>query len=595
MTLRQQLKAQGIKLKSHAIGQHSTDCPQRPCQMDRAGSKPDCLQVTITSETSAKWKCRHCVWAGKVGNQEQVASNEPPQPVLPKSSPEGVKVEMGLPQEIYQYFEDRKIPRGVVNMLGIRWSEEHQAIGFPYVDHSGETTNMLLLQLPEQTTKLASNKRIRLYGSDKFDPNYSMVIVQREMDRLVLLACGMPNVYALPNGGHLPYRQHDEYDAQPDQYEYLTADAQLLATAKRIVIAMDNTPEGDTFKHEIARRVGVAKCSEVRFSRGTLSKTYYELGADEVCADINEGSSLPIKGLYEVRDFESQLLTFFEGGMSSGLSTGWDNVDELYTVMPGELTIVSGIPNSGKSEWVDALTMNLALQQGWKFAAFSPENGKEQHVTKLVEKRVEMPSDPKSSFRMSVDTYFSGAAWVQDHYYFIVADADGDMPTLDWILDKAASAVLRYGIRGLIIDPWNEIERVPVNGQNETESVSIALSKMKRFARNHGIHIWLIAHPSKLMADKKTNIIPPPSLYDIAGSAHFVNKCDNGIVIHRCKSIDDTTEVYVRKVRFKHVGTTGDTMLTYNRMTGRFSPHITPNAIYSQNQGSLGIETEEAA
>lgn len=24
-----------------------------------------------------------------------------------------------------------------------------------------------------------------------------------------------------------------------------------------------------------------------------------------------------------------------------------------------------------------------------------------------------------------------------------------------------------------------------------------------------------------------------PNLYDISGSAHFINKCDNGIVIHR--------------------------------------------------------------
>ena len=25
----------------------------------------------------------------------------------------------------------------------------------------------------------------------------------------------------------------------------------------------------------------------------------------------------------------------------------------------------------------------------------------------------------------------------------------------------------------------------------------------------------------------------PPNLYDISGSAHFINKCDNGVVVHR--------------------------------------------------------------
>ena len=61
-------------------------------------------------------------------------------------------------------------------------------------------------------------------------------------------------------------------------------------------------------------------------------------------------------------------------------------------------------------------------------------------------------------------------------------------------------------------------------------------------------------------------------LYDMAGSAHFVNMCDNGVVIHRSDSIDDTTEVLVRKVRFKHVGRRGEAKLRYNRTTGRFEP-----------------------
>ena len=58
----------------------------------------------------------------------------------------------------------------------------------------------------------------------------------------------------------------------------------------------------------------------------------------------------------------------------------------------------------------------------------------------------------------------------------------------------------------------------------------------------------------------------------MAGSAHFVNMCDNGIVIHRSESIDDTTEVLVRKVRFKHVGRRGETKLKYDRQTGRYEP-----------------------
>ena len=41
--------------------------------------------------------------------------------------------------------------------------------------------------------------------------------------------------------------------------------------------------------------------------------------------------------------------------------------------MPGELTIVTGVPNSGKSEWIDALLCNLATEHGWSFAMCSME------------------------------------------------------------------------------------------------------------------------------------------------------------------------------------------------------------------------------
>lgn len=56
-------------------------------------------------------------------------------------------------------------------------------------------------------------------------------------------------------------------------------------------------------------------------------------------------------------------------------------------VAPGELTLVTGVPNSGKSEWLDALAVNLAAAYGWRFALCSLENDREGHLIKLIEKR----------------------------------------------------------------------------------------------------------------------------------------------------------------------------------------------------------------
>lgn len=44
------------------------------------------------------------------------------------------------------------------------------------------------------------------------------------------------------------------------------------------------------------------------------------------------------------------------------------------------------------------------------------------------------------------------------------------------------------------------------------------------------VHIWFVAHPKQL----KNWSGAPPDLYSISGSAHFMNKTDVGIVVHRC-------------------------------------------------------------
>jgi hypothetical protein len=59
---------------------------------------------------------------------------------------------------------------------------------------------------------------------------------------------------------------------------------------------------------------------------------------------------------------------------ASHFPAGWTGLDALYRIVPGELSVVTGVPNSGKSEWLDALLCNLVQQRGWNFALCSMEN-----------------------------------------------------------------------------------------------------------------------------------------------------------------------------------------------------------------------------
>jgi twinkle protein len=98
-------------------------------------------------------------------------------------------------------------------------------------------------------------------------------------------------------------------------------------------------------------------------------------------------------------------------------------------------------------------------------------------------------------------------------------------PSINAILAVAKALVLRKGIRGLVIDPWNEIEHGRTQGQTETEYISIVLSRIRQFARAHGVHVWLVAHPAKLFKEANGKY-PVPGPYDVSGSAHWRNKAD---------------------------------------------------------------------
>jgi twinkle protein len=112
--------------------------------------------------------------------------------------------------------------------------------------------------------------------------------------------------------------------------------------------------------------------------------------------------------------------------------------------------------------------------------------------------------------------------WTNDHFAWIMPSSEDDW-TIEKILAAASQLCLRRGIRGLVIDPWNELEALRPSGMTETEFVSQSLKRIRVFARNRDVDAWVVVHPSKLYRnDAGKN--PVPTLYDCSGSAHWRNK-----------------------------------------------------------------------
>ncbi len=291
-------------------------------------------------------------------------------------------------------------------------------------------------------------------------------------------------------------------------------------------------------------------------------------GAEVLREVVANAQPYPIKSLYDAGTFESEAVTLFRDGPKRAFSSGFPSLDEFVKYRDGEMTVVTVAPGSGKSELLDAQAVNMARQYGWRFAVCSFENPPAEHIAKLAEKYLGQPFWDGPTPRMGETDLRIAIAWLKEHFYLI--RADDEAPTIDWILETAKSAVLRHGIRGLIIDPYNEVEHRRPTAMSETEYVSQVLGKVRRFAQSHGVHVWFVAHPAKMRPDDSGKI-RAPTLYDISGSAHWVNKADIGIVVHRNpNSFPPETEIYVRKVRFKSVGKIGKVTLGYDRATGRY-------------------------
>jgi twinkle protein len=443
---------------------------------------------------------------------------------------------------------------------------EVEAMIVPYL-RAGELVNRKYRAFAEKAFCMDPGCELVLYGLDDIDPA-RLIWVEGELDKLALEVAGYRSVVSVPNGA--PAIRTKNFDAC---LRYLATDHDCLEAVQRHVLALDTDEPGLALEAELARRLGHERCARVRWPEGCkdANDLLRKHGVEEVQWYIEHATPYPIEGAVGIDDYREEILQLYEQGRPRGVSTGWKTLDTYYRVFPGQLTVVTGIPGSGKSNWLDCLLVNLARLHDWRFALFSPENlPLEQHMAEMAAKYRAQPFYEGPTPRMTPAERDAALAWVAEHFSWIMPQSEDDW-RIEHILEIAAQLCFRAGIRGVVIDPWNELESLKPVAMTETEYVSHVLKRVRIFARQRAVHVWMVVHPQKLYRDKNGKY-PIPTLYDCAGSANFRNKADNGLVVWRDLSIDDRDEVelHVQKIRFRHVGKRGKCPLYYNSVCATY-------------------------
>jgi hypothetical protein len=270
---------------------------------------------------------------------------------------------------------------------------------------------------------------------------------------------------------------------------------------------------------------------------------------------------------YKPDKIKKDSLNYYTENIVKGLSAGWKELDKYFTVAPGQMTVMTGIPSSGKSNFVDAMIIRMSMEHEWKFVIYSPENQPiKYHLKNLIENcsnRKYFDYIPNEEKYKEIGKW---ANWINDHIFIVDYDSCGGK--LDNILEVIEkNVVIKKKIYGFVIDPWNELNHEIPAGMFETKYIEITLTKIKRFCIKHKLHGFIVAHPTKLQKDEKGKY-PVPTPYDISGSAHWFGKPDNCLCIHR--GDDPDVDLHIQKIKFRNYGNKGIVHFEYQRETGNY-------------------------
>lgn len=546
----------GINVNINAVNVKAL-CPA--CSETRKNKRDKCLSISPQNGVA---NCHNCgeVYVIKSENKKGYQVKEYTKPDI-KQLPVSEKVisffhSRGIEKTTLEYF---KVTESIEWMYQKDKASEGNTdcINFNYYQDS-ELINVKF-RASGKRFRMVSGAKLIFYNLDGIKDAEWCAIQEGEIDTMTAYQCGVYKSISVPNGA----------SKGNQRLEYLDNCFQYFEGKNKIIIATDNDSAGIELGNELIRRLGSDRCYTVSWPEDCkdTNEVLLKHGAKAVKKMYDEAKPLPLEGVVSGEDLAAGIMDYYENGFPKGLKLGYKDFDNLFSFRGGELTVITGIPGSGKSDWTDQAMVRLAARFDWRMGVFSPENQPSSlHAMALISKFVggkTIGKDKVSEMKMQ-----KGIQFVDDHFFFMKVD-EIDI-TIDGIIELARELVVKKGIKVLLIDPYNYIEHRIPKGYSETQYISELLTKLCVFLKVYDVHGFLIAHPTKIQKDNKTGMYNVATPYDIAGSAHFFNKAYNCISIYRNFETNLVT-VYVQKVKYKFIGKIGSQGFHYDIPTGRYA------------------------
>ena len=390
------------------------------------------------------------------------------------------------------------------------------------------------------------------------------VIVEGEMDVLALHEAGVTNAVSVPNGATL----------NTNNLEYLDNTIDYFLDQEKIIIAVDSDEAGQALQQELIRRLGTEVCYIATFDDCKDANEYLvKYGKEKLVSRITAATPVPLENVTTFRDIEGEVTDFVRNGFKPGYQIGMREFDSIFSTYTGQFITVTGIPSSGKSDFVDQMCVGYNQLYGWKTAYASPENQPTfLHAHKLMRKIWGgMPSEAD----INTEKWNQIADLCNSSFYHI----DMEKYTLEHVLKKGAELVKRKGIKCLVIDPYNKVRSAKPSTDVNQYTLDY-LEQIDVFAKKYDVLVIVVAHPTKMYKDGNGKI-EEPTMYNIKGGGEWYDASYHGLLVHRDYDAQ-TVKVKVLKVKFQNLGENGaEAHFKWQSDSGGYKPIEKPTSFAS--------------
>lgn len=475
--------------------------------------------------------------------------------------------EISISQKAEDWFKSRGISSKTLFDLGV-------GEGLEYMPQTGKVENTIqfnyyiggeLVNIKyrdgRKNFKLYKGAEKVFYNIDATNGYDSVYIVEGEMDVLSFHEAGIKNCISVPNGATL----------NSNNLEYLDSCIDYFADKEKIIIAVDSDEAGQALQSELVRRLGAELCYTLDFKDCKDANEYLQkYGQEELAKRVHSAKAIPLENVLTYKEIEADVEDFVFNGFKPGYQIGINNFDDIFSTYTGQFITVTGIPSSGKSDFVDQMAVGYNLNYGWKTAFASPENKPTYlHAHKLIRKLWQGMPDKSD---VGSDKWNNISSHINDNFFFI----EMDRYSLDSVLRKGAELVKRKGIKCLVIDPYNKVRDVDAKTEDVNKYTLEYLQKIETFCKKFDVLVIIVAHPTKMYKNAEGKI-EEPTMYNIKGGGEWYDASYHGILVHRDYDAK-TVKAKVLKVKFQNLGENGaEAHFKWEPKSGSFIPIELPS------------------